>query len=58
MADGVVRWPDRPVTPGLVAVVTVSCNTRELTALMLWPLCRVLAREPLAVAPPPGTTSR
>jgi hypothetical protein len=36
MPDGLVRWPDRPVTPGRVAVVTVSYNTRELTALLLW----------------------
>ena len=41
--EGVVRWPDRPVTPGRVAVITVSYNTRELTALLLWSLCRILA---------------
>ncbi len=43
MSDGVVRWPDRPVTPGRVAVITVSYNTRELTALLLWSLRRVLS---------------
>lgn len=35
MSDGVVRWPDRPAAPGRVAVITVSYNTRELTALLL-----------------------
>jgi len=49
MLDGVVRWPDRPVTPGRVAVVTVSYNTRELTALMLWSLRRVLEWKSLEV---------
>lgn len=49
MADGIVRWPDRPVTPGLVTVITVSYNTRELTALLLWSLRRILAWEPLEV---------
>ena len=42
MSDDVVRWPDRPVTPGRVAVITVSYNTRELTALLLWSLRRIL----------------
>src|ERR1700729_3473618 len=42
MPDGLVRWPARPVTPGRVAVITVSYNTRELTALLLWSLRRVL----------------
>jgi hypothetical protein len=32
MPDGIIRWPDRPVSPGQVAVITVSYNTRELTA--------------------------
>ena len=49
MFDGVVRWPDCPVTPGRVAVVTVSYNTRELTALLLWSLRRVLAWEALEI---------
>jgi len=49
MPDGLVRWPDRPVTPGRVAVVTVSYNTRELTALLLWSLRRVLAWESLEI---------
>lgn len=49
MADGIVRWPDRPVTPGLVTVIAVSYNTRELTALLLWSLRRILAWEPLEV---------
>ena len=49
MPDGLVRWPDRPVTPGRVAVVTVSYNTRELTALLLWSLRRILAWESLEI---------
>ncbi|HXT90675.1 MAG TPA: glycosyltransferase family 2 protein [Trebonia sp.] len=49
MANGIVRWPDRPVTPDLVTVVTVSYNTRELTALLLWSLRRILGWEPLEV---------
>lgn len=47
MRDGVVRWPDRPVAPGRVAVVTVSYNTRELTALLLWSLRRILRWDSL-----------
>jgi glycosyltransferase involved in cell wall biosynthesis len=42
MADHVVRWPDLPAAPGRAAVVTASYNTRELTALLLWSLRRVL----------------
>jgi hypothetical protein len=49
MSDGVVRWPDCPGTPGRVAVVTVSYNTRELTALMLWSLRRILEWESLEI---------
>jgi glycosyltransferase involved in cell wall biosynthesis len=49
MHDDIVRWPDRPVMPGRVAVITVSFNTRELTALLLWSLRRVLAWESLEV---------
>src|SRR5258708_2382935 len=49
MPDGVVRWPDHPVTQGRVAVVTVSYNTRELTALMLWSLRRILQWESLEI---------
>ena len=49
MPDDVVRWPDRPITPGRVAVVTASYNTRELTSLMLWSLRRILRREPLEI---------
>jgi glycosyltransferase involved in cell wall biosynthesis len=49
MLDGVVRWPDRPVTRGRVAVITVSYNTRELTALMLWSLRRILEWKSLEV---------
>lgn len=57
MPDGVVRWPDRPVTPGRVAVVTVSYNTRELTALLLWSLRRILEWESLeAVVVDNGST--
>ena len=47
--DGVVRWPDCPITPGRVAVVTVSYNTRELTALLLWSLRRILEWESLEI---------
>ena len=49
MPDGLVRWPDGPVTPGRVAVITVSYNTRELTALLLWSLRRVLAWKSLEI---------
>ena len=49
MFDGVVRWTDCPVTPGRVAVVTVSYNTRELTALLLWSLRRILVWESLEI---------
>jgi glycosyltransferase involved in cell wall biosynthesis len=49
MFDGVVRWPECPVTPGRVAVVTVSYNTRELTALLLWSLRRILAWQSLEI---------
>ena len=49
MSDGLVRWPARPVTPGRVAVITVSYNTRELTALLLWSLRRILAWESLEI---------
>jgi glycosyltransferase involved in cell wall biosynthesis len=49
MHDDIVRWPDRPVTPGRVAVITVSFNTRELTALLLWSLRRILEWESLEV---------
>jgi len=36
MPEGPARWPDGPVLPGRVTVITVSYNTRELTALLLW----------------------
>jgi glycosyltransferase involved in cell wall biosynthesis len=49
MPHGVVHWPDRPVTPGRVAVVTVSYNTRELTALLLWSLRRILRWKSLEI---------
>src|SRR5258708_1356584 len=49
MGDGILRGPDCPVTPGRVAVVTVSYNTRELTALMLWSLRRILQWESLEI---------
>ena len=60
MPDGLVRWPARPVTPGRVAVITVSYNTRELTALLLWSLRRrpatITSRTSLSsTVPPPGT---
>jgi hypothetical protein len=47
MSDGLVRWPDGPVTAGRVAVITVSYNTRELTTLLLWSLRRILEWESL-----------
>jgi GT2 family glycosyltransferase len=46
MHDDIVH---RPVTPGRVAVITVSFNTRELTALLLWSLRRILMWESLEV---------
>jgi hypothetical protein len=49
MPEGLVRWPDGPVTPGRVAVITVSYNTRELTALLLWSLRRILSWESLEI---------
>jgi glycosyltransferase involved in cell wall biosynthesis len=49
MPDGLVRWPARPVTPGRVAVITVSYNTREFTALLLWSLRRILAWRSLEI---------
>jgi glycosyltransferase involved in cell wall biosynthesis len=49
MHDDIVRWPDHPVIPGRVAVITVSFNTRELTALLLWSLRRILEWESLEV---------
>jgi glycosyltransferase involved in cell wall biosynthesis len=49
MLDGVVRWPDRPAAPGRVAAVTVSYNTCELTALLLWSLRRILEWESLEI---------
>ena len=49
MPDGVIRWPDCAATPDRVAVVTVSYNTRELTALLLWSLRRVLEWTSLEV---------
>jgi len=49
MPEGPARWPDGPVLPGRVAVITVSYNTRELTALLLWSLRRILTWESLEV---------
>ena len=49
MPDSLVRWPDATATPGRVAVITVSYNTRELTALLLWSLRQVLAWESLEI---------
>ena len=49
MSDGVVRWPDRAGAPGRVTVVTVSYNTRALTALMLWSLRRILEWKSLEI---------
>jgi hypothetical protein len=44
--DEVVWWPDAPeVAAGRVAVVTVSYNTRERTAFLLWSL-RTIVRWP------------
>lgn len=47
MSGDVVPWPDGPAAPGRAAVVTVSYNTCELTALLLWSLRRVLEWEPV-----------
>jgi glycosyltransferase involved in cell wall biosynthesis len=49
MPVGAARWPDGPHTPGRVAVITVSYNTRELTALLLWSLRRILRWESLEI---------
>jgi hypothetical protein len=48
MAEDVAWWPSRDAETGTgrVAVVTVSYNTRELTALLLWSLWRVLEWNP------------
>jgi glycosyltransferase involved in cell wall biosynthesis len=49
MPDLTVHWPNHPVTPGRVAVVSASYNTRELTALLLWSLRRILKWESLEI---------
>lgn len=49
MSEDAFGRPDCSVMPGRVAVVTVSYNTRELTALLLWSLRRVLAWESLEI---------
>jgi glycosyltransferase involved in cell wall biosynthesis len=49
MPEGPARWPDDPVLPDRVAVITVSYNTRELTALLLWSLRRILTWESLEI---------
>ena len=43
MDDEIVWWPDMPSASGdRVAVVTVSYNTKELTALLIWSLRSIL----------------
>jgi glycosyltransferase involved in cell wall biosynthesis len=42
MSDEIVWWPNSAPSPNRVAVVTVSYNTKELTALLLWSLYTVL----------------
>jgi glycosyltransferase involved in cell wall biosynthesis len=43
VASDVVWWPVQPEARSeQVAVVTVSCNTRELTGLLLWSLRRIV----------------
>jgi glycosyltransferase involved in cell wall biosynthesis len=50
VAGDVAWWPaGSKGTPGGVAVLTVSYNTRELTALLLWSLHRILAWPDLEI---------
>ncbi|MEY9894183.1 glycosyltransferase involved in cell wall biosynthesis [Catenulispora sp. MAP5-51] len=50
MTDELVWWPRDPdVAAGRVAVVTVSYNTRELTAFLLWSLRTIVAWPDLEI---------
>ncbi|MGI8449370.1 MAG: glycosyltransferase family 2 protein [Streptosporangiaceae bacterium] len=50
MASDVVWWPGAAgADPGRVAVVSVSYNTRELTALLLWSLCEIVTWPALEI---------
>lgn len=50
VSDDVVWWPQTPTTVrGRVAVVTVSYNTRELTAFLLWSLRTIVTWPDLEI---------
>jgi len=50
VSSEVVCWPDAPrASQGRVAVVTVSYNTRKLTAFLVWSLWRVLRWSALEI---------
>lgn len=50
MTEDTTWWPAEPETaPDRVAVVTVSYNTRELTAFLLWSLHRVVSWPDLEI---------
>jgi len=50
VTDEVVWWPQTPrVAEGRVAIVTVSYNTRELTAFLLWSLRTILTWQDLEI---------
>jgi glycosyltransferase involved in cell wall biosynthesis len=52
VTDDVVWWPEKSGPgkgQGRVTVVTVSYNTRELTAFLLWSLRRILRWRPLQI---------
>jgi glycosyltransferase involved in cell wall biosynthesis len=50
VADNVVWWPEQPpARRGQVAVVSVSFNTRELTAFLLWSLRRIVSWPSLEI---------
>jgi hypothetical protein len=50
VANDVVWWPAGPgASRGSVAAVTVSYNTRELTAFLLWSLCTIVSWPELEI---------
>ncbi|MEZ0109848.1 hypothetical protein ABH920_003862 [Catenulispora sp. EB89] len=50
VADDLVWWPQTPtVDEGRVAVVTVSYNTLELTAFLLWSLRTIVTWPKLEI---------
>jgi glycosyltransferase involved in cell wall biosynthesis len=50
VTDGAVWWPGSPETArGRVAVISVSYNTRELTAFLLWSLRRIVQWRDLEI---------